>query len=95
MSKRDSKNNINNLNKNKENELKKSKNININKMDDNHYFLNQKNIQQDLIFFKDDILKDLREIRQKLFEELSIQKDEQTYKLDLYEKKIEAQAQKI
>ena len=95
MSKRDSKNNINNLNKNKENELKKSKNININKMDDNHYFLNQKNIQQDLIFFKDDILKDLREIRQKLFEELSIQKDEQTYKLDLYEKKIEAQTQKI
>ena len=54
MSKRDSKNNINNLNKNKENELKKSKNIN--KKDDNHYFLNQKNIQQDLIFFKDDIL---------------------------------------
>ena len=95
MSKKESKNNINKLNTNKEDELKKSNNINKNKKDDNYYFLYEKKIQQDLIFFKDDILKDLREIQKKIFAELTFQKDEQTEKLNLFEKKIEAQTQKI
>ncbi len=58
-------------------------------------FIYQKNIQQDLIFFKNDILKDFREIHRKLKEELLCQKDVQTHTLDKYEKKIEEQAQKI
>ena len=99
MSKKESNNNINKLKINHDNELNKNKNtkgsIIKSKSEENYNLINQKNIQQDLLYFKDDILKDLRRIQLKLNEELIMQKDEQTYKLDLYEKKIEAQAQKI
>ena len=97
MSKLESYKNINNLNNN---ELNKSKsqivlNDNKSKTEENFNYINQKNMQKDLLFFKDDILKDLRLIQKKLKEDFIIQKDEQTNTLNLYEKKIEAQAQKI
>ena len=67
-----------------------------NRLDENSLsFLNPKNIQKDLLFFKDDILKDLRILENRLYENISIQKDEQQYKLNLYEQKIESQTQKI
>ena len=82
--------------KNIKEELNKSKNPKIiNKNEEKNNFINQKNIQQDLLFFKNDILKDLRAIQRKLNEDLIIQKDEQENKLNIYEKKIEAQSEKI
>ena len=77
-------------------ETQKNNNNNQNQIDENVLtFLNPKNIQQDLLFFKDDILKDLRILENKLNDNISIHKDEQDYKLNLYEKKIESQTQKI
>ena len=78
-------------------ETHKSHNENKSLVDGNalSFFSNPKNIQQDLLFFKDDILKDLRLLENKLNENISIQKDEQEYKLNLYEQKIESQTQKI
>ena len=94
---------FNKLNFNFEKETNESNGINLSKTDnqnkikaeESYNYYNQKNIQKDLLFFKDDILKDLRIIKNKLNEELIIQKDEQTSTLKLYEKKIEAQEQKI
>ena len=63
--------------------------------DEKNNIIYQKNIHQDLLYFKNDILKDFREIQKKLNEELAFQKDEQTYKLNLCEKKIEQQTEKI
>ena len=77
-------------------ETQKNNNNNRNQIDENVLtFLNPQNIQQDLRFFKDDILKDLRILENKINENISIHKDEQDYKLNLYEKKIESQTQKI
>ena len=96
MSKKESNININKLNIGIDNKINqnKSKNNKI-KTEENYNIIKNKNIQQDLIFFKDDILKDLRTIKNKLNEELVIQKDEQTNKLNLYGKQIEDQAQKV
>ena len=78
------------------NDEKNENNNSQNRLNENELsFLNPKNIQKDLLFFKDDILKDLRLLENKLYENISIQKDEQQYKLNLYEQKIESQTQKI
>ena len=75
---------------------KQENNNSQNQLDENALsFLNPKNIKKDLLFFKDDILKDLRILENKIYEDISIQKDEQQYKLNLYEQKIESQTQKI
>ena len=97
MSLRDSKKNIKELKMDNNNELngneisKNNKNI----KDGKNTIIHQKNIHQDLLYFKNDILKDFREIQKKLNEELTFQKDQQAYKLNLYEKKIEQQTEKI
>ena len=93
MSKKGSQKNVKELNKVINNKLNNNENSKYNKdiKDQKFDFLYQK----DLIFFKNDILKDFREIHRQLKEELSFQKDKQTYMLDIYEKKIEEQAQKI
>jgi hypothetical protein len=97
MSKKESKKDLKAFNTNINSKLNNFENIKYNKdkKDEKLNFMYQKNFQQDLIFFKNDILKDFREIHRKLKEELSFQKDEQISTLNIYEKKIEAQAQKI
>ena len=57
--------------------------------------INQKNIKDDILFFKDDILRDIKKFEYKL----NLKVDDQTTmlkdKLDIYELKMEAMTQKI
>ena len=92
MSKKESNNTIKQLNMNNDEMNKITTNKDIIK---EYNFNNPKTLKQDLLFFKDDILKDIRIFENNLRDTLSIQNDEQTDRINLYEKKIESQTQKI
>lgn len=55
----------------------------------------EKSIQKELLFFKDDILKDLRKIESNINCKINLQKDEQTSKYTEYENKINDLNKKI
>jgi hypothetical protein len=81
--------------------MKNYNTINNNKTEEKS--LNQKSplnfdinyLKQDILFFKNDVLKDIRKLEEKLSLKFSEQEMENTEKYDVYEKKIENLSNKL